>query len=76
MYLPETFSADQFNGLGIFLDTYANEKHTYSFPRIVGILGDGKMKYDFGRDGEGQEIGSCSVCVSWIILQGVHSLSS
>ncbi|KAF8190863.1 lectin [Pholiota molesta] len=57
---PVFGSKDQFTGLGIFLDTYANEKHTYSFPRIVGILGDGKMKYDFGRDGEGQELGSCS----------------
>jgi len=57
---PVFGSKDQFTGLGIFLDTYANDKHTYSFPRIVGIVGDGNKKYDFGHDGEGQEIGACS----------------
>ncbi|KDR75533.1 hypothetical protein GALMADRAFT_156539 [Galerina marginata CBS 339.88] len=57
---PVFGNRDEFTGLAIILDTYANEKHTYSFPRIVGILGDGKMKYNFGGDGEGQEVGACS----------------
>ncbi|EDR00597.1 ERGIC53, mannose lectin, ER-Golgi intermediate compartment [Laccaria bicolor S238N-H82] len=57
---PVFGSIDQFNGLGIFLDTYANGRHTYSFPRIVGILGDGKTKYDLANDGDSQAIGACS----------------
>ncbi|KAF9563007.1 hypothetical protein CPC08DRAFT_794567 [Agrocybe pediades] len=57
---PVFGSKDEFTGLGIFLDTYSNARHSYSFPRIVGMLGDGKTKYDFGNDGDGQEIGACS----------------
>lgn len=41
--------------------TSANARHAYSFPRIYGIMNDGKLSYDIGRDGQGQEIGSCSV---------------
>ena len=70
---------DEFEGLGIFLDTlgllssifasnlilsrYANARHEYAFPRIVGILGDGKTKYNYGSDGDEQAIGACSVCL-------------
>ncbi|KAH9485662.1 VIP36-like protein [Psilocybe cubensis] len=57
---PVFGNRDQFTGLGIILDTYANSKHSYSFPRIVGIIGDGQMKYDFGNDGDSQALGSCS----------------
>ena len=70
---------DEFEGLGIFLDTfglffflylhptsshmsrYSNAHHDYAFPRIVGILGDGKTKYNYGDDGDKQAIGACSV---------------
>ena len=44
-----------------FLSRYANSHHDYSFPRVVGILGDGKTKYDYGNDGHDQAIGACSV---------------
>jgi mannose-binding lectin 2 len=57
---PVFGSKDEFTGLGIFLDTYANSKHSYSFPRIVAVLGDGKTKYDFGDDGDSQAVGACS----------------
>jgi len=57
---PVFGNKDEFEGLGIILDTYANAKHPYVFPRIYGILGDGNTKYDFGNDGEGQQIGACS----------------
>ncbi|PPQ92433.1 hypothetical protein CVT25_008654 [Psilocybe cyanescens] len=57
---PVFGNRDQFTGLGIFLDTYANSKHSYSFPRIVGIVGDGQAKYDFGNDGDSQARGACS----------------
>jgi len=57
---PVFGNADNFEGLGIFLDTYANARHPYSFPRITAMMGDGKTSYDYGNDGEGQSIGACS----------------
>lgn len=39
----------------------ANSRHSYSFPRIYGIMNDGTKSYDVGKDGQGQEIGACSV---------------
>jgi len=39
---PVFGSTDNFEGLGIFLDTYSNGRHPYSFPRVVAMLGDGK----------------------------------
>ncbi|GAA5857235.1 hypothetical protein JCM8547_009390 [Rhodosporidiobolus lusitaniae] len=58
---PAFGSADNWDGLGIFFDTYANSRHAYSFPRIYAILNDGKKSYEVGRDGQGQEIGACSI---------------
>ncbi|RXW22369.1 hypothetical protein EST38_g3481 [Candolleomyces aberdarensis] len=52
---------DSFKGLGIILDTYANDRHGYGFPRVVGVLLDGKTKYDYGNDGDSQALGGCSV---------------
>ncbi|KAI0821033.1 legume-like lectin family-domain-containing protein, partial [Irpex lacteus] len=57
---PVFGSIDKFEGLGIFLDTYANSRHAYSFPRVVGMLGDGKTSYDHDHDGEGTMLGGCS----------------
>lgn len=51
---------DKFTGLGIFLDTYANSRHGYAFPRISGMIGDGQTSYDVGSDGDGQVHGACS----------------
>ncbi|TDL23101.1 concanavalin A-like lectin/glucanase [Rickenella mellea] len=53
-------SIDKFEGLGIFLDTYANARHSYAFPRVTATLGDGKTDYDFGEDGDGTSLGACS----------------
>ncbi|KAI0697412.1 legume-like lectin family-domain-containing protein [Cerioporus squamosus] len=53
-------SIDKFDGLGIFLDTYANSRHPYSFPRISAMLGDGEMEYDMEHDGEKHQLGACS----------------
>ncbi|GAA5896686.1 Uip5p [Sporobolomyces salmoneus] len=58
---PVFGSTDFWDGLGIFFDTYANSRHAYSFPRIYAILNDGKKAYDSGKDGQGQEIGACSL---------------
>jgi len=57
---PVFGNKDKFEGLGIFLDTYANGNHPYSFPRINAMLGDGKTSYDVGDDGEATSIGGCS----------------
>ncbi|KAK0486482.1 legume-like lectin family-domain-containing protein [Armillaria novae-zelandiae] len=58
---PVFGSKDSFTGLGLFLDTYANSRHPYAFPRITGMLGDGNTQYDFGKDGDKQGIGACSL---------------
>ncbi|KAH9919064.1 legume-like lectin [Amylocystis lapponica] len=57
---PVFGSVDNFQGLGVFLDTYANSRHSYSFPRVVGMLGDGSTSYDQPHDGENTNIGACS----------------
>lgn len=53
-------SVDKFEGLGLFLDTYANSRHEYSFPRISAMIGDGKTSFDFVRDGDKQVAAACS----------------
>lgn len=55
------YFTDKFTGLGIFLDTYANSRHAYSFPRIVAMLGDGQTGYDHDKDGDANNVGACSV---------------
>ncbi|KZP13724.1 hypothetical protein FIBSPDRAFT_868993 [Athelia psychrophila] len=57
---PVFGNQDEFEGLGIFLDTYANSRHAYSFPRITSMIGDGKTKYDQGGDGDANSAGGCS----------------
>jgi len=56
---PVFGSKDNFEGLGIFLDTYANSRHPYGFPRILAMMGDGQTSYDLGHDGEANSLGSC-----------------
>ncbi|EIM80757.1 uncharacterized protein STEHIDRAFT_150447 [Stereum hirsutum FP-91666 SS1] len=53
-------SIDKFNGLAIFLDTYANGRHNYDFPRIVAMMGDGQTSYDQAHDGDETNIAACS----------------
>ncbi|CCO31760.1 L-type lectin-like domain-containing protein C126,08c [Rhizoctonia solani AG-1 IB] len=57
---PVFGSVDKFVGLGLFIDTYANSRHTYAFPRIMAMLGDGKTIYDVGNDGASNELAACS----------------
>ncbi|KAE9408725.1 concanavalin A-like lectin/glucanase [Gymnopus androsaceus JB14] len=57
---PVFGNKNEFEGLGIFLDTYANSRHTYHFPRVSSMMGDGKTAYNFANDGDGQEVGACS----------------
>lgn len=43
------------------LASYSNGKHSYAFPRVMAMLGDGKTKYDQANDGEVNAIAACSV---------------
>ncbi|KAK8853092.1 hypothetical protein IAR55_003793 [Kwoniella newhampshirensis] len=57
---PVFGSVDYFNGLGIFFDTYANTRHSYQWPRVSAMVGDGKTAYDHDRDNEAHELAGCS----------------
>lgn len=58
---PVFGSADQFEGLGIFFDTYKNGRPAVTFPLVMAMMGDGKAMYDQERDGKANEMASCSV---------------
>jgi len=51
---------DQFEGLGIFFDTYKNNRPGVVFPYVMAMMGDGKTTYDAANDGKANEIGGCS----------------
>lgn len=53
--------ADQFEGLGIFFDTYKNNRPGVVFPYVMAMLGDGKTTYDAANDGKANELAGCSV---------------
>lgn len=57
---PVFGNKDFFKGLGIFFDTYPNSGHTYTFPYVMAMVGDGKTAYDLANDGEKNKIGGCS----------------
>ncbi|WVF73171.1 hypothetical protein IAT40_007990 [Kwoniella sp. CBS 6097] len=57
---PVFGSVDYFTGLGIFFDTYSNARHSYQWPRVTAMLGDGRTSYDHEHDNEAHEIGGCS----------------
>ena len=54
-------SADFFWGLGIFLDTYANQNgvHSHSHPYISAMVNNASLGYDHDRDGTHTEIAGC-----------------
>jgi mannose-binding lectin 2 len=54
-------SMDKFEGLGIFFDTYKNNRPGVVFPYVMAMLGDGKVSYDKNTDGKDQELAGCSV---------------
>jgi len=58
---PVFGNQDHWDGLGVFFDTYANSRHSYSFPQIIAFMNDGSKSYDLGKDGAGQEDGRCSI---------------
>jgi len=54
---------NKFEGIGIFVDTFANEHHSYTFPRVMAMIGDGNTEYEIGKDGVNQEAAACSANV-------------
>jgi len=52
--------ADRFEGIGIFFDTYKNNRPGVVFPYVMAMMGDGKTTYDSANDGKANEIGGCS----------------
>lgn len=57
---PVFGSSDKFTGLGIFFDTYKNNRPGKTFPYIMAMLGDGQTSYDGDHDGLANEVGACS----------------
>ncbi|KAF2751355.1 vesicular integral-membrane protein VIP36 precursor [Sporormia fimetaria CBS 119925] len=53
-------SKDKFDGLGIFFDTYKNNRPGTVFPYVMAMLGDGKTAYDKDNDGKANELAGCS----------------
>ena len=61
---PVFGSADKFEGLGIFFDTYKNNRPGTVFPLVMAMVGDGQTSYNKDDDGKEQELASCSVRLS------------
>uniref|UniRef100_A0A060TCI0 ARAD1D42482p n=1 Tax=Blastobotrys adeninivorans TaxID=409370 RepID=A0A060TCI0_BLAAD len=57
---------DKPRGLGLFVDTYKNERPGRAFPYAMLMLGDGHTPYDADHDGAANELGGCS-------LRGIHN---
>ncbi|CAO2651590.1 Nn.00g041600.m01.CDS01 [Neocucurbitaria sp. VM-36] len=52
--------ADKFEGLGVFFDTYKNNRPGTVFPYIMAMNGDGQTAYDKDNDGKANELAGCS----------------
>ncbi|EQL02537.1 Legume-like lectin [Ophiocordyceps sinensis CO18] len=57
---PVFGAADNFEGLGIFIDTYKNNRPGVVFPYVMAMFGDGHKSYDKNTDGKDQELAGCS----------------
>jgi len=57
---PVFGSIDNFEGLGIFFDTYKNNRPGTVFPYVMAMVGDGKTTYDKNNDGKANEYAGCS----------------
>ncbi|KAI8979795.1 legume-like lectin family-domain-containing protein [Mycotypha africana] len=57
---PVFGSVDNFEGLGVFFDTYDNERaHRHTFPYVMAMLGDGHTSYNNDLDGRETELAGC-----------------
>lgn len=52
---------DNFNGLGVFVDTYKNSRPGVVFPYVMAMLGNSSVSYDAEHDGKENELAGCSV---------------
>jgi len=52
---------DKFEGLGIFIDTYKNDRPGVIFPYVMAMMGDGNTVYDKDHDGKANELAGCAV---------------
>jgi mannose-binding lectin 2 len=57
-------SVDKFEGLGVFFDTYKNNRPGTVFPYVMAMNGDGNTAYDKDSDGKANEAAGCSVSFS------------
>lgn len=57
---PVFGSVDKFEGLGIFFDTYKNNRPGTVFPYVMAMVGDGNKPYDKSNDGKDNEFMGCS----------------
>ncbi|KAL1899729.1 hypothetical protein Cpir12675_001228 [Ceratocystis pirilliformis] len=53
-------STDKFDGLGVFIDTYKNNRPGVVFPYVMAMMGDGQTSYDKNNDGKANELAGCS----------------
>ncbi|OAA32907.1 Legume-like lectin [Moelleriella libera RCEF 2490] len=53
-------STDRFEGLGIFIDTYKNNRPGVVFPYVMAMFGDGHKSYNKNDDGKDGELAGCS----------------
>ena len=51
---------DKFEGLGVFVDTYKNNRPGVVFPYVMAMHGDGQTSYDKNNDGKDTELAGCS----------------
>lgn len=68
---PVFGSTDNFDGLGIFIDTYKNARPGLVFPYVMGMLGNSSTTYDKDHDGMANELAGCSV---ELVKEGSDSL--
>ena len=66
-------SVDKFEGLGVFFDTYKNNRPGVVFPYVMAMIGDGQKSYDKNNDGKDQELAGCSVSPAATYLGAKHS---
>ncbi len=60
---------DKFEGLGILIDTYKNDRPGIVFPYVMAMMGDGHTPYDKEHDGKNNELAGCPVnCSSAAII--------
>ncbi|PHH60842.1 hypothetical protein CDD82_2224 [Ophiocordyceps australis] len=57
---PVFGAVDKFEGLGIFFDTYKNNRPGVVFPYVMAMFGDGQTTYDKDTDGKETELAGCS----------------